>query len=168
MTENNITPEKAQANNQVRKSLEQGIMDLIQHDTTNLSDLSNFKKHLSGDIKITVSHQMLENLKADLENGDLVVFEGGVRNEKRFGFESIGRDIKPTITPSGDVLIPVNFWYDSQRRTKILVLHLMEEDGKLAYQLPNGNNSYDITIGHEDFTYELYHQDNLFYLKIKE
>jgi hypothetical protein len=96
----------------------------------------------------------------------LIDFEGGTRDEKIFGFEIIGNDIKPTVTPHGDAIIPINFWFNSQRRTKLLVLHINDKNGNNEYQLPNGENRYNIEISKEQFKYELIHDDNGFHLKL--
>lgn len=165
----NLELQNQDSSSQVWKSLESDIISLIQKDNRqDLADLAHFKEHLSGDKKIVVSKQILQALKADLENGKLIDFEWGTRNDNRFGFETLGRDVKPTITPAGDVLVPVNFWYDAQRRTKILVLNISEKDGTIEYFLPSGNNAYEIAIWKEVFIYDLYHQDWMFYLKIRE
>ena len=89
------------------------------------------------------------------------------RDWKQFGFEVIGNDIEPTLTPNGDCLIPVNFRYDSQRRTKLLILHIEDEDGVNVYSVPNWDNEYKIEIWKENWVYEL-KQDALgFHLVIK-
>jgi hypothetical protein len=69
----------------------------------------------------------------------------------------IGNDIKPTLTPYGDAIIPINFRYNSQRRTKLLILHIRDNNGKNDYQLPSGENRYEIEISKEHFNYELTH-----------
>jgi hypothetical protein len=43
-------------------------------------------------------------------------------------------------------LIPINFWYDSQRRTKLLIIHIEDMDGKNVYSIPDGDNEYPIEI----------------------
>ncbi|MDR0282855.1 MAG: hypothetical protein LBI53_06315 [Candidatus Peribacteria bacterium] len=83
-----------------------------------------------------------------------------------FGFEVIGNDIKPTITPAGDVIIPINFWFNNQRRTKLLVLHIKDDHGKNNYQLPDGENRYDIEISKENFLYQLIHDEYGFHLRL--
>jgi hypothetical protein len=108
----------------------------------------------------------LEQIKADLQNGGLIDFEGGKRNEQVFGFEVIGNDIKPTVTPYGDVIIPINFWFNNQRRTKLLVLHVKDQEGKNIYLLPDGENRYDIEISKENFDYQLTHDDKGFHLQL--
>jgi len=65
-----------------------------------------------------------------------VDFEGGMIDNERFGFEVIGNDIKPTITPKGDAIIPINFRYQAQRRTKLLILHIINKNGGNIYELP--------------------------------
>lgn len=101
-----------------------------------------------------------------MQNGGLIDFEGGRRNDQIFGFEVIGNDIKPTLTPAGDAIIPINFWFNNQRRTKLLVLHIKDDHGKNKYQLPDGENRYDIDISRENFEYQLIHDDEGFHLKL--
>jgi hypothetical protein len=95
-----------------------------------------------------------------------VDFEGGKRDDKVFGFEVIGNDIKPTFTPHGDAIIPINFRFNNQRRTKLLILHIKDKNGENEYQLPDGKNTYDIEISKEIFTYQLTHDIDGFHLKL--
>ncbi|MDR3169081.1 MAG: hypothetical protein LBU27_04935 [Candidatus Peribacteria bacterium] len=149
-----------------RDTLEAELSALIADENSGLGDLAKFNKNLSHDNGNQLSHKHLNQIKADLQNGGLVDFEGGKRNDQLFGFEVIGNDIKPTLTPYGDAIIPINFWFNNQRRTKLLVLHINDQNGKNEYQLPNGENRYDIEISKEQFKYELTHDVDGFHLKL--
>jgi len=149
-----------------RNELEAELSSLIADESTWLSDLAKFTKNLSHKEKSKLSNKHLQQMKADLQDGGLIDFEGGRRDEKRFGFEVIGNDIKPTLTPYGDAIIPINFRFNNQRRTKLLILHIKDKNGKNNYQLPSGENRYDIEISQEQFNYELTHDSNGFHLKL--
>lgn len=151
---------------QQRDELEVELSALIADEKNWLSDLAKFTKNLTHEKGNKLSDKHLHQIKADLQNGGLIDFEGGTRDEKIFGFEIIGNDIKPTVTPHGDAIIPINFWFNSQRRTKLLVLHINDKNGNNEYQLPNGENRYNIEISKEQFKYELIHDDNGFHLKL--
>ena len=146
--------------------LEAQLSSLIADENSWLSDLAKFSKNLSKEKGKKLSHKHLQQIKADLQNGGLVNFEGGKRDDKMFGFEVIGNDIKPTLTPHGDAIIPINFWFNSQRRTKLLVLHIEDVEGQNDYQLPDGENRYDIEISREQFEYQLTYDDEGFHLKL--
>ena len=156
-----ITPPKNQ-----RDELETELSSLIADEKSWLSDLAKFTKNLSHEKGNNLSKKHLQQIKADLQDGGLVDFEGGKRNEQVFGFEVIGNDIKPTLTPYGDAIIPINFRFNNQRRTKLLVLHIKDNNGKNDYHLPSGENHYDIEISKEQFKYELIHDSNGFHLKL--
>ena len=99
--------------------LESDLWALIMDESSGLSDLGSLSKNLShekSEKKLTKHNLRL--IKEDLQDGWLIDFESGDRNGIHFWFEVIGNDIEPTLTPNGDCLIPINFWYDSQRRTK--------------------------------------------------
>jgi hypothetical protein len=149
--------------------LEAELSSLIADESSGLADLAKFGKNLSHEankeLQPLAKHH-LKQIKADLQNGGLIDFEGGKRNDQIFGFEVIGNDIKPTLTPHGDIIIPINFRFNNQRRTKLLVLHIKDNNGKNEYQLPNGENRYDIEISKEQFMYELTHDTNGFHLKL--
>ena len=150
------------------KWLESDLGVLIDDESNGLSDLKSFSKNLShkkSEKKLTKHN--LRIVKEDLQDGWLVDFESWDRNGKHFGFEVIGNDIEPTLTPNGDCLIPINFWYDSQRRTKLLIIHIEDMDGENVYSIPDGVNEYLIEIWKESWLYAL-HQDKYgFHLKIK-
>lgn len=154
--------------NEVLKWLESELGALIADQSSGLSDLASFSKNLTHEKsdKPLTKHN-LRLIKEDLQDGGLVDFEAGNRNGKQFWFEVIGNDIEPTLTPNGDCLIPINFWYDSQRRTKLLIIHIEDMDGENVYSIPDGANEYPIEIWKESWIYTL-HQDKYgFHLKIK-
>lgn len=154
--------------NEVLKWLESELWALIADQSNWLSDLASFGKNLTHkkSEKQLTKHN-LRLIKEDLQDGWLVDFEGGNRNGKQFWFEVIGNDIEPTLTPNGDCLIPINFRYDSQRRTKLLILHIEDVDGKNVYSVPDGANEYSIEIGKESRVYALHQDQNGFHLMIK-
>ena len=154
--------------NEVLKWLESELGALIADQSSGLSDLSSFWKNLTHkkSEKPLTKHN-LRLIKEDLQDGGLVDFEAGNRNGKQFWFEVIGNDIEPTLTPNGDCLIPINFRYDSQRRTKLLTLHIEDVDGKNVYSIPDGDNEYPIQIWKESWIYSLHQDKNGFHLMIK-
>jgi hypothetical protein len=106
-------------------------------------------------------------IKEDLQDGGLIDFEAWERKGIHFWFEVIGNDIEPTLTPSGDCIIPINFRYDSQRRTKLLIIHIEDVDGKNVYSIPDGANEYPIEIWKESWVYALHQDENGFHLMLK-
>lgn len=150
------------------KWLESDLSVLVNDDSNGLSDLKKFSKNLSHKTpeKKLTKHN-LRIIKEDLQDGGLVDFESGDRNGIHFWFEVIGNDIEPTLTPNGDCLIPINFWYDSQRRTKLLIIHIEDMDGKNVYSIPDGDNEYPIEIWNESWVYALHQDKNGFHLKVK-
>ena len=154
--------------NEVLKWLESELSALINDETNWLSDLASFSKNLTQkkSEKPLTKHN-LRLIKEDLQDGGLVDFEAGNRNGKQFWFEVIGNDIEPTLTPNGDCLIPINFRYDSQRRTKLLILHIEDVDGKNVYSVPDGANEYPIEIWKETRVYALRQDENGFHLVVK-
>ena len=154
--------------NELLKGLESDLWTLIADQSSGLSDLWSFSKNLSNeksDKKLTKHN--LRIIKEDLQDGWLVDFESWERNGKQFWFEVIGNDIEPTLTPNGDCLIPINFRYDSQRRTKLLILHIEDVDGENVYSIPDGANEYPIEIWKESWVYTLHQDENGFHLMIK-
>ena len=154
--------------NVVLKWLESELSALISDQSSGLSDLSSFWQNLTHkkSEKQLTKHN-LRLIKEDLQDGGLVDFESGNRDGKQFWFEVIGNDIEPTLTPNGDCLIPINFRYDSQRRTKLLILHIEDVDGKNVYSVPDGANEYPIEIWKESWVYALHQDENGFHLKVK-
>ena len=150
------------------KWLESELSSLINDEKSWLSDLASFSKNLShkkSEKKLTKHN--LRIIKEDLQDGWLVNFEAGNRNGKQFWFEVIGNDIEPALTPNGDCLIPINFRYDSQRRTKLLILHIEDVNGENVYSIPDGANEYPIQIWKESWVYSLHQDENGFHLMIK-
>ena len=150
------------------KWLESDLGVLIDDESNGLSDLKSFSKNLShkkSEKKLTKHN--LRIVKEDLQDGWLVDFESWDRNGKHFWFEVIGNDIEPTLTPNGDCLIPINFWYDSQRRTKLLIIHIEDMQWENVYSIPDGANEYPIEIWKESWVYALRQDEYGFHLIIK-
>ena len=148
--------------------LESELWALIVDESSGLSDLKSFAQNLThekSEKKLTKHN--LHLIKEDLQDGGLIDFEAWERNGIHFWFEVIGNDIEPTLTPSGDCIIPINFRYDSQRRTKLLILHIEDVDGKNVYSIPDGANEYPIEIWRESWVYALHQDENGFHLMIK-
>lgn len=148
--------------------LESELWALIVDESSGLSDLKSFSQNLThnkSEKKLTKHN--LHLIKEDLQDGGLIDFEAGERNGIHFWFEVIGNDIEPTLTPSGDCIIPINFRYDSQRRTKLLIIHIEDVDGKNVYSIPDGANEYPIEIWKESWVYALHQDENGFHLMIK-
>ena len=154
--------------NEILKWLESDLSTLIEDESTWLSDLASFSKNLTHkktEKKLTKNN--LNIIKQDLQDGGLIDFEAWNREWKQFGFEVIWKDIEPTITPNWDCLIPINFRYDSQRRTKLLILHIEDVDGENVYSIPDGDNEYPIEIWKESWVYTLKQDEQGFHLVIK-
>ena len=154
--------------NDIIKWLEADLSALIVDESSGLSDLKSFSQnlsHKSSEKKLTKHN--LHIIKEDLQDGWLIDFEWWERNGIHFWFEVIGNDIEPTLTPNGDCIIPINFRYDSQRRTKLLILHIEDVDGKNVYSIPNWSNEYPIEIGKESWVYTLRQDKKGFHLIIK-
>ena len=149
--------------------LESDLAALIADENSGLADLASFTKNLThaNEEKKLTKHN-LNIIKEDLQNWWLVDFEWWVRNWKHFWFEVIGNDIEPTLTPNGDCLIPINFRYDSQRRTKLLVLHIKDVDWENEYSIPMWENKYDIEVWKEAWTYSLSQDQNWFHLLVNK
>ena len=172
MTKKTDNKEEIQGVNVSQKDILQGLESelgaLIVDESSGLSDLKTFSQNLShkkSEKKLTKHN--LHIIKEDLQDGGLVDFESWERNGKQFWFEVIGNDIEPTLTPNGDCIIPINFRYDSQRRTKLLILHIEDVEGENVYSIPNGANEYPIEIWKETRVYKLHQDENGFHLMIK-
>lgn len=153
-------------------ALDQSILDLIEQTGvgTGLEGLLNFESKLSKEEKnLTPSEIILiiQKMSNDIQNPDFLSFESGKRDGKDFGFEGIGVDVIPTVTPNGDCIVPVNFWRDSQRRTILLVLEVSFDGENNHYQLPEGDNHYLLHIGHQDFAYQLIQDQGTFKMVIQ-
>ena len=154
--------------NEVLKWLESDLWILISDKSNWLSDLASFSKNLTHKkAEKELTKHNLRLIKEDLQDWWLVDFESGNRNWKQFWFEVIGNDIEPTLTPNGDCLIPINFRYDSQRRTKLLILHIEDVNGENVYSIPDGANEYPIEIWKESWVYALHQDENGFHLIVK-
>jgi len=154
--------------NELLQWLESELWTLIVDETSGLSDLASFSKNLShekSEKKLTKHN--LRIIKEDLQSEWLIDFESWERNGIHFWFEVIGNDIEPTLTPNGDCIIPINFRYNSQRRTKLLIIHVEDVNGRNVYSIPNGANEYPIEIWKESWVYALQQDENGFHLMIK-
>lgn len=150
------------------KGLESELWALIVDESSGLADLKSFAQNLTHEkSEKKLTKRNLHIIKEDLQNEGLIDFEAGDRNGKHFWFEVIGNDIEPTLTPNWDCIIPINFWYDSQRRTKLLIIHIEDVDGENVYSIPDGANEYPIEIWKESWVYALHQDENGFHLKIK-
>lgn len=154
-------------------TLDQSILNLIQDGGagTGLEGLINFESKLTKEEKKLTPSEIILILKKmmnDIQNPDFLSFESGKRDGKDFGFEGIGVDVIPTVTPNGDCIVPVNFWRDSQRRTILLVLEVSSDGENNHYALPEGDNHYFLHIGHEDFAYQLIDEEGTFKMVIQD
>jgi len=168
-----MTTNTQQVGNKVpNQLLNQEILKLIQEQGsgTGLEGLLSFEERLEkSDKKLTPSEltTVLEQVKTDIQNPDFLSFESGKRDEKDFGFEGVGTDVIPTLTPNGDCIIPVNFRYDGQRRTILLILSVNPNGEVNYYRLPEGDNRYTMKINNTEFTYELVEDGQKFRMKIE-
>ena len=168
-TNNKEVQEIKASQNSLIEWLEAELSALIVDESSGLSDLGSLSKNLThekSEKKLTKHN--LHLIKEDLQDGGLVDFEAGERNGKQFWFEVIGNDIEPTLTPNGDCIIPINFRYDSQRRTKLLVLHIEDKNWENVYSIPKWDNKYEIQIWKESWTYSLSQDKNGFHLLINK
>lgn len=154
--------------NKLHQWLEAALDSLIADESSWLSDLKSFVKNLTHkkSEKPLTKHN-LRLIKEDLQDWWLIDFESWNRDWKQFWFEVIGNDIEPTLTPNWDCIIPVNFRYDSQRRTKLLVLHIEDVDGQNVYSIPDGDNEYPIEVWKESWVYSLHQDKNGFHMIVK-
>ena len=167
-TDNKEVKEIKAPQTDILKWLESELWALIVDESSGLSDLKSFAQNLTHEkSEKKLTKRNLHIIKEDLQNEGLIDFESGDRNGKRFWFEVIGNDIEPTLTPNWDCIIPINFRYDSQRRTKLLIIHIEDVDGENVYSIPDGANEYPIQIWKESWVYALHQDENGFHLKIK-
>ncbi len=167
-TDNKEVKEIKAPQTDILKWLESELWALIVDESSGLSDLKSFSKNLThnkSEKKLTKHNLRL--IKEDLQDGGLIDFEAWERNGIHFWFEVIGNDIEPTLTPTGDCIIPINFRYNSQRRTKLLIIHIEDIDGENVYSIPDGANEYPIEIWKESWVYTLHQDENGFHLMIK-
>lgn len=148
--------------------LESQLSELITDEQSGLSDLKSFSKNLTSKKNGNVlTEHNIEILKWDLQDWWLIDFEWWTRNDKYFWFEVIGNDIEPTLTPNWDCIIPINFWYDSQRRTKLLVLHIEDQNWNNVYTIPDWANEYNLEISKESRHYYLKQDESWFHMLLK-
>jgi len=167
-TDNKEVKEIKAPQTDILKWLESELWALIVDESSGLSDLKSFSKNLThnkSEKKLTKHNLRL--IKEDLQDGGLIDFEAWERNGIHFWFEVIGNDIEPTLTPTGDCIIPINFRYNSQRRTKLLIIHIEDINGENVYSIPDGANEYPIEIWKESWVYTLHQDENGFHLMIK-
>ena len=169
MTNTNLEVE----NKIVDQNLNQEILNLIKESGsgTGLEGLLSFEEKLSKqDKKFSPSETaaLLERVKTDIQNPDFLSFESGKRDEKDFGFEGVGTDVIPTLTPNGDCIIPVNFRYDGQRRTILLILHVSTQGKINIYHLPESDNRYTMKINDVEFTYQLVAEGEKFNMQLEK
>lgn len=167
------TLEKKMGNAITTPSLNEEIIKLIESEGagTGLDGLLNFESKVGNkDIQLSPSEiqTILEEIKNDIQNPDFLSFESGEREGKDFGFEGVGIDVIPTLSPNGDCIIPVNFRYNGQRRTILLVLEVENNGEHNIYRLPEGDNRYNMKIDNIEFTYQLIANGATFRMEIKK
>lgn len=155
------------------QTLNQEILNLIQESWTGtgLEGLLSFEDKLSKDDKKLTPSEIsatIEKIKTDIQNPEFLSFESGERDEKDFGFEGVGIDVIPTLSPNGDCIIPVNFRYDGQRRTILLILAVKPNGGINIYRLPEWDNHYTMKINDVEFTYQLIKEGESFKMKLQK
>jgi len=167
------TKKKAVGNNvpvKENKSLDQAIMTLIEETWAwaGLEWLLSFEKKLTDkEKKLTPSEISLivNKIKQDIQNPEFLSFESWKKDDKDFWFEGVGTDVIPTLSPNWDCIIPVNFWYDWQRRTILLILEVLPDGEEMVYRLPEGDNRYTMKINEVEFTYQLVKEGKSFKMK---
>ena len=153
-------------------SLDQAIIDLIQETWAwaGLEGLLSFENKLS-DKKRKLSPSeitlIVNKIKQDIQNPEFLSFESWKKDDKDFWFEGVGTDVIPTLSPNGDCIIPVNFWYDGQRRTILLILEVSPDGEETIYRLPEWDNHYTMKINEVEFTYQLVKEGKCFKMKFK-
>ena len=161
-------------NNQSSTSaFDQKLLELIQESGsgTGLDWLLTFEDKLAdNERKLTPSEisLIIEKIKQDIQDPDFLSFESGKIDDKDFGFEWLWDDVIPTLSPNGDCIIPVNFWYDSQRRTILLVLEVLPDWEENVYRLPEWDNHYTMKINDVEFTYQLVEHGETFRMEIRK
>ena len=157
----------------MNQNLNQEILNLIKESGSGtwLEGLLSFEEKLSKqdkNLSPSETASLLEKVKTDIQNPEFLSFESGEKDEKDFGFEGVGTDVIPTLTPNGDCIIPVNFWYDGQRRTILLILEVDAKGGMNFYRLPEGDNHYTMKINNTEFTYQLIQEGEKFRMTLKK
>ena len=156
-----------------KKSLDQAILNLIQEawDWAGLEGLLNFEDKLSNkERQLTPSEisLIINKVKEDIQNPEFLSFESGRRDDKDFGFEWVWTDVIPTLSPNWDCIVPVNFWYDWQRRTILLIIEVLPDWEETIYRLPEWDNHYTMKINDVEFTYQLVKEGKCFKMKFKD
>ena len=152
--------------------LDQDILQLIKDSWsgTGLEGLLSFEDKLSDkEKKLTPSEiaLIIDRIKKDIQNPEFLSFESGKKDDQDYGFEGVWNDVIPTLSPNGDCIIPVNFWYDNQRRTILLVLEVSADGEENVYRLPEWDNHYTLKVNQIEFTYQLVEEGEKFKMKIK-
>ena len=155
-----------------KKSLDQSIINLIQETWAwaGLEGLLNFEERLSKtERQLTPSEisVIINKVKEDIQNPEFLSFESWKKDDKDFGFEWVWTDVIPTLSPNWDCIVPVNFWYDGQRRTILLIIEVSPDGEETVYRLPEGDNRYTMRINDVVFTYELVKHGKSFKMKLK-
>jgi hypothetical protein len=153
-------------------SLDQAIIDLVQETWAwaGLEGLLSFENKLvDKEKKLSPSEitLILNKIKQDIQNPEFLSFESWKKDDKDFWFEGVGTDVIPTLSPNGDCIIPVNFWYDWQRRTILLILEVSPDGEETIYRLPEWDNRYTMKINEVEFTYQLVKEGKCFKMKFK-
>lgn len=153
-------------------SLDQAIIDLVQGTWAwaGLEGLLSFENKLvDKEKKLSPSEitLILNKIKQDIQNPEFLSFESWKKDDKDFWFEGVGTDVIPTLSPNGDCIIPVNFWYDWQRRTILLILEVSPDGEETIYRLPEWDNRYTMKINEVEFTYQLVKEGKCFKMKFK-
>lgn len=153
-------------------SLDQAIIDLVQETWAwaGLEGLLSFENKLvDKEKKLSPSEitLILNKIKQDIQNPEFLSFESWKKDDKDFWFEGVGTDVIPTLSPNGDCIIPVNFWYDWQRRTILLILEVSPGGEETIYRLPEWDNRYTMKINEVEFTYQLVKEGKCFKMKFK-
>jgi hypothetical protein len=153
-------------------SLDQAIIDLIQETWAwaGLEGLLSFENKLvDKEKKLSPSEitLILNKIKQDIQNPEFLSFESWKKDDKDFWFEGVGTDVIQTLSPNGDCIIPVNFWYDWQRRTILLILEVSPDGEETIYRLPEWDNRYTMKINEVEFTYQLVKEGKCFKMKFK-
>ena len=153
-------------------SLDNAIFDLIKETWAWawLEGLLNFEDKLSTtERQLTPSEisMVINKVKEDIQNPEFLSFESWKKDDKDFWFEGVWTDVIPTLSPNWDCIVPVNFWYDGQRRTILLIIEVLPDWEEVIYRLPEWDNRYSMKINDVEFTYQLVKQGKSFEMKFK-
>ena len=155
-----------------KRSLDQEILNIIQETWAwnGLEGLLSFEDKLTEkERKLTPSEitLIMNKIKQDIQDPEFLSFESGKKDDKDFWFEGVGTDVVPTLSPNGDCIIPVNFWFDWQRRTILLIIEVSPDWEETIYRLPEWDNHYIMKINEVEFTYQLVKEWKGFKMKFK-